>query len=32
METLIHVMYVIAIKDARGWNDMSPAQLSMLGF
>ncbi|KAH9955917.1 MBOAT, membrane-bound O-acyltransferase family-domain-containing protein [Russula dissimulans] len=32
METLIHVMYVVAIKDARAWSGMSPAQLSMLGF
>jgi len=32
METLIHIMHVIAIKDARAWSGMTPAQLSMLGF
>ncbi|KAH9991748.1 MBOAT-domain-containing protein [Russula vinacea] len=32
METLIHIMHVVAIKDARAWSGMTPAQLSMLGF
>jgi len=32
METLIHVMHVVAIKDARAWTGMTPAQLSMVGF
>jgi hypothetical protein len=32
METLIHIMHVVAIKDARAWTGMNPAQLSMLGF
>jgi D-alanyl-lipoteichoic acid acyltransferase DltB (MBOAT superfamily) len=32
METLIHVMHVVAIKDAHAWSGMSPAQLSMIGF
>jgi D-alanyl-lipoteichoic acid acyltransferase DltB (MBOAT superfamily) len=32
MEVLIHVMHVVAIKDARAWSGMTPAQLSMLGF
>ena len=32
METLIHTMHVVAIKDARAWSGMTPAQLSMLGF
>ena len=32
MEALIHVMYVVAIKDTRAWSGMSPAQLSMVGF
>jgi len=32
METLIHIMHVVAIKDARAWAGMNPAQLSMLGF
>ncbi|KAH9043958.1 MBOAT, membrane-bound O-acyltransferase family-domain-containing protein [Lactarius pseudohatsudake] len=32
METLIHVMYVVAIKDAHAWSGMTPAQLSMVGF
>jgi protein-cysteine N-palmitoyltransferase HHAT len=32
METLIHVMHVVAIKDAHAWIGMTPAQLSMLGF
>ena len=32
METLIHVMRVVAIKDAHAWSGMTPAQLSMTGF
>lgn len=32
METLIHIMHVVAIKDARAWSGMTPAQFSMLGF
>ena len=32
METLIHIIHVVAIKDARAWSGMTPAQLSMLGF
>jgi len=32
METLIHVMHVVAIKDARAWGGLTPAQLSMIGF
>lgn len=32
METLIHIMHVVAIKDTRAWSGMTPAQLSMLGF
>ena len=32
METLIHVMHVVAIKDAHAWSGMTPAQLSMIGF
>ncbi|KAI0288928.1 MBOAT, membrane-bound O-acyltransferase family-domain-containing protein [Russula brevipes] len=32
METLIHVMHIVAIKDARAWSGMTPAQLSMVGF
>ena len=32
METLIHVMHVVVIKDARALSAMTPAQLSMLGF
>jgi protein-cysteine N-palmitoyltransferase HHAT len=32
METLIHVMHVVSIKDAHAWSDMNPAQLSMVGF
>jgi D-alanyl-lipoteichoic acid acyltransferase DltB (MBOAT superfamily) len=32
METLIIVMHVVAIKDARTWSGMTPAQFSMLGF
>ena len=32
METLIHVMHVVAIKDAHAWGGMTPAQLSMIGF
>ena len=31
METLIHVMHVVAIKDAHAWSDMTSAQLS-IGF
>ena len=32
METLIHAMHIVAIKDAHAWDGMSPAQLSMIGF
>lgn len=32
MEALIHVMHVVAIKDAHAWSGMTPAQLSILGF
>ena len=32
METLIHVMYLVAIKDAHAWSDMMPAHFSMIGF
>lgn len=32
METLIHIMHVVAIKDAAAWDGMNAAQLSMLGF
>ncbi|KAH8986223.1 hypothetical protein EDB86DRAFT_3082942 [Lactarius hatsudake] len=32
METLIRLMYVVAIKDAHAWSGMTPAQLSMVGF
>ncbi|BEI92502.1 uncharacterized protein CcaverHIS019_0501300 [Cutaneotrichosporon cavernicola] len=32
MESIIHTMYVVAIKDARAWVGMTPAQLSMIGF
>jgi D-alanyl-lipoteichoic acid acyltransferase DltB (MBOAT superfamily) len=32
METLLHVMHVVAIKDAHAWSGMTPSQLSMIGF
>jgi hypothetical protein len=32
METLIHVMHIVTVKDAHAWSAMSPAQLSMIGF
>lgn len=32
METLIHVMHIVAIKDAHAWSGMTPAQLSLIGF
>jgi hypothetical protein len=32
METLIHVMHIVAIKNAHTWSGMSPAQHSMIGF
>lgn len=32
METILHTMYVVAIKDAKAWDGFGPADLSMLGF
>jgi hypothetical protein len=31
METVLHTMYVIAIKDTSAWDGDSPAELSMIG-
>ncbi|CAE6406731.1 unnamed protein product [Rhizoctonia solani] len=30
LEIILHMMYVVAIKDARAWHGLSPLQLSML--
>lgn len=32
MESLLHTMYVVAIKDTHAWDGDSPADLSMIGF
>lgn len=32
MESVLHTMYVVAIKDAHAWDGDSPADLSMIGF
>jgi len=32
METVLHTMYVVAIKDTAAWDDDTPAELSMIGF
>ncbi|KAL1407523.1 glycerol transporter [Vanrija albida] len=32
MESILHTMYVTAIKDTRAWQGASPADLSMIGF
>jgi hypothetical protein len=32
MESVLHTMYVVAIKDAHAWEGDSPADLSMIGF
>lgn len=31
METMLHTMYVVAIKDTSAWDGDSPAELSMIG-
>jgi D-alanyl-lipoteichoic acid acyltransferase DltB (MBOAT superfamily) len=32
METVLHTMYVVAIKDSAAWEGDSPAEMSMVGF
>lgn len=32
METMLHTMYVVAIKDSSAWEGDTPAELSMIGF
>ncbi|TPX52492.1 hypothetical protein SeMB42_g01399 [Synchytrium endobioticum] len=32
MEVILHYMYVVAIKDARAWDGLTPLQLSMIGY
>ncbi|EIW83800.1 MBOAT-domain-containing protein [Coniophora puteana RWD-64-598 SS2] len=32
MELILHFMYVVAMKDARAWQGLSPFELSMVGF
>ncbi|WVR08917.1 hypothetical protein IAU60_005976 [Kwoniella sp. DSM 27419] len=32
MESVLHTMYVVAIKDAKAWEGDSPAEMSMIGF
>ncbi|EIW65751.1 hypothetical protein TREMEDRAFT_72521 [Tremella mesenterica DSM 1558] len=31
MESILHTMYVVAIKDSKAWEGDSPAELSMIG-
>ena len=31
METMLHTLYVVAIKDTSAWDGDSPAELSMIG-
>jgi len=31
METVLHTMYVVAIKDSAAWEGDSPAEMSMIG-
>jgi D-alanyl-lipoteichoic acid acyltransferase DltB (MBOAT superfamily) len=31
METMLHSMYVVAIKDTSAWDGDSPAELSLIG-
>ncbi|KAK8844173.1 hypothetical protein IAR55_006967 [Kwoniella newhampshirensis] len=32
MEAVLHTMYVVAIKDSKGWEGDTPADLSLIGF
>lgn len=32
MESILHTMYVVAIKDTKAWSGNGPADLSMIGF
>jgi D-alanyl-lipoteichoic acid acyltransferase DltB (MBOAT superfamily) len=32
LELTLHLMYVVAIKDTRAWQGLSPLQLSLVGF
>ncbi|KAG1736348.1 MBOAT, membrane-bound O-acyltransferase family-domain-containing protein [Suillus lakei] len=32
MESILHYMYVVAIKDAKAWQGYTPLELSMIGF
>nr|XP_019049776.1 glycerol transporter [Kwoniella bestiolae CBS 10118]OCF28706.1 glycerol transporter [Kwoniella bestiolae CBS 10118] len=32
MESVLHTMYVVAIKDTKAWQGDSPAEMSMIGF
>ncbi|WWC91046.1 uncharacterized protein L201_005986 [Kwoniella dendrophila CBS 6074] len=32
MESVLHTMYVVAIKDTKAWEGDSPAEMSMIGF
>lgn len=32
MESVLHTMYVVAIKDTAAWEGDSPSELSMIGF
>jgi hypothetical protein len=32
MESILHTMYVVAIKDTEAWHGNGPAELSMIGF
>jgi len=32
METILHLMYVVAIKDTKAWDGDTPFELTMIGF
>ncbi|KAG8708226.1 glycerol transporter [Ceratobasidium sp. 395] len=32
LEVVLHMMYVVGMKDTRAWQGLSPLQLSMIGF
>lgn len=32
MESILHYMYVVAIKDTKAWQGYTPLELSMIGF
>ena len=32
MEIILHLMYVVAMKDTKAWSGISPMHLSLIGF